>query len=303
MAVTTRKRLGEIIVEAGLITNTQLARALAEQKKTGLPLGRTLTTMGIVSESQIVAALSLQLNIPAIEVQSLTPDPKAMKLLDIEFCQTYSCIPFAYEEQGKFLSVAMADPTNPEFFDQIRVKTKSNLRPFIAGPDAIEKALRRIVREGISLDEGGDIELMELESAPPSGSLEVQPLGASLSGLPKQKSKESKAAIEPGEEKPSTRVRAMRSQKHKTLMGSESIELSLDDLDGSDEEFSEAPQETDGAIALPPLGTSEPTYSREFEQLFKMLRFEQQLLRRLMDLLVEKGICTTDELNRLTRGE
>ena len=59
-----------------------------------------------------------------------------------DFCLQFSCIPFGHEEKGSFLDVAMADPTNPELFDLVRVRTRCNLRPHIAGPRSIETAIR-----------------------------------------------------------------------------------------------------------------------------------------------------------------
>jgi len=138
-----RRKLGELLIEAGVIDLMQLQSGLGEQKKWGRPLGQTLVELGFISEGALVRALSNQLNIQAVELQGKNATPEALMLLDYEFCQQHACFPFSYEERGQFLDVAMADPTNPELFDLIRVRTRCNIRPHIAGHRAIETAIRR----------------------------------------------------------------------------------------------------------------------------------------------------------------
>ena len=69
--VKTKKRLGEILVEGGLLTEKHLEQALPYQKKSGLKLGQFLVREGIVSESQIVDMVSNQLNLKKYSVQSI----------------------------------------------------------------------------------------------------------------------------------------------------------------------------------------------------------------------------------------
>ena len=138
-----RRKLGELLVEAGVIDEMQLQSALGEQKKWGGPLGQTLIELGFVSENALVRALSEQLNIPAVDLQAVSVSAEALQRLDHDFCLTYSCLPFGYDEKGPFLDVAMADPTNAELYDVIRVRTRCNVRPHLAGHRAIEVAVRR----------------------------------------------------------------------------------------------------------------------------------------------------------------
>lgn len=139
-----RVKLGELLVQAGIIDELQLRSALAEQRKWGHPLGRTLVELKLIDETTLVAALSRQLNIQAIDRAAIDRIPReVLSLLGHEFCLENGCIPFRHTAKGNFLDVAMTDPTNPELFDKIRVATRCNVRPHIVGPLALDAAIRR----------------------------------------------------------------------------------------------------------------------------------------------------------------
>ena len=137
-----KKRIGELLVEAGLIDEVQLRAALGRQRQWGKRLGTTLVSMGMVREDDVVKALSAQSRLPTVELANLPPDPVALALLDEVFCREHDCLPLRYEERGKFVDIAIVDPTNQELFDEIRLKTRCNPRFHIAGATAIGRALR-----------------------------------------------------------------------------------------------------------------------------------------------------------------
>lgn len=138
-----RKKLGELLIEAGVIDWMQLQAALAEQRKWGRPLGHTLISLHFVSEKDLIRILSQQLNMPTVDLDTIEFSKEALDLLEYGFCLDNSCIPFAYNDKGKFLDVAMSDPTNLELFDKIRVRTRCNIRPYLGGPLSIESALMK----------------------------------------------------------------------------------------------------------------------------------------------------------------
>src|SRR5262249_57570907 len=74
-------RLGELLVEQKIISDAQLASALAEQKRTGRKLGRVLTDLGIVEESRLHEVLAQHLQIAFVDVRQLTLDPNTVRLL------------------------------------------------------------------------------------------------------------------------------------------------------------------------------------------------------------------------------
>src|SRR6266571_1477911 len=142
-----RKRLGEILVEAGVLADAQLRAALAEQRRWGGPLGRILVDMKLITEEAMVAALSHQLNFPSVNLDQVKVDRSVVDLIPGDLAEQFGVIPFA--AQGKFLDVAMSDPTNLGVIDELRIRTRLNVRPYLAGPKAIERALARYYGRGV----------------------------------------------------------------------------------------------------------------------------------------------------------
>src|SRR5215813_1483922 len=112
-----RKRLGQILIEAGMLDESRLNVALREQQRWGGPLGRKLIELKLVKEPDLVRVLSQQLNIPAAPEISKTAVPEpVLRLLSEDFCQEHSLIPF--RQDGRFLDVALCDPTNLSILDE-----------------------------------------------------------------------------------------------------------------------------------------------------------------------------------------
>jgi type IV pilus assembly protein PilB len=104
----TKKRLGKILIEGGLITTEQLEKALPFQKKTNLKLGQFLVREGIVSESQIVDMVSSQLNLKKYSADKYPVDPALSDLIPADIAFKYQVAPL--KRNGLLLTVAMTDP-------------------------------------------------------------------------------------------------------------------------------------------------------------------------------------------------
>jgi hypothetical protein len=144
-----RKKIGEILIEAGLIDQSGLRSALAEQARWGGPLGRIMIDLRLVSEAALVNALSRQLHVPTVDLERISPTPDVLALVPAELAVDHVLIPFARE--GKFLDVAMADPANLGIVDEIRIRTQLNIRTHLAGPKALERALARFYHRGAGM--------------------------------------------------------------------------------------------------------------------------------------------------------
>jgi hypothetical protein len=142
-----RKRLGEILIEAGLIDETGLRSALIDQRRYGGPLGRVLVDMKLVHEEDLVQALSKQLAVPLVDLDVIEIPQAVLDLVPAEQAEQQGIVPFA--QPMKFLDVAMSDPTNLSIVDELRIKTHLNVRTYLAGPKAIERALSRFYHRGI----------------------------------------------------------------------------------------------------------------------------------------------------------
>lgn len=141
-----RKRIGEILVQAGVLDNAGLRAALAEQRRWGGPLGRTLVDMRLVTEEALVRALSQQLNFPIADLDRIDIPQDVLALVPVELAEQHNLVPF--QREGKFLDVAMIDPTDLGIIDELRIRTQLNVRSHLAGPKTIERALARWYRAG-----------------------------------------------------------------------------------------------------------------------------------------------------------
>ncbi len=120
MAFGKKIRLGDLLVEKGLITDDQLQFALGEQKKLGRKLGGTLIELGMINESSLLNLLSGQLNIPLIDLNSSNYRDEVAKLLPETLARRYRAIVLEDREDGYL--VGMADPTDIYALDEIQDK-------------------------------------------------------------------------------------------------------------------------------------------------------------------------------------
>ena len=145
----TRRRLGEILHKAGVLEPSGLRAALAEQQKWGGQLGRILIDMKLINEEVLVKALSHQLNIPIVHLDHIEIPERLLGLVPGDLAEQLGIVPFKLE--GKFLDVAMSDPTNLGIIDELRIRTRLTVRPHISGPKEIERALAKHYGRGAGL--------------------------------------------------------------------------------------------------------------------------------------------------------
>ena len=149
-----RKKIGECLIQAGLISEDDLQNALVEHKRTGERLGVVLVRMNLATEKQIAKALALQLGFPYVNLPENPPDPSAVVLVPKEVAIKRVCIAVILEKN--LLTVAMSDPLlfslvqDLEFQTGYRIKQVVSTRGDIL--EAIEigypdKALARITHQ------------------------------------------------------------------------------------------------------------------------------------------------------------
>ena len=110
MAIKLRKRLGDLLVEEGIVTDEQLGQALSAQKNTGRKLGDTLIELGFLSEQQMLTFLSQQLALPLIDLSRATVDIDAVQLLPEVHARRLRALVIG--QTGDTLRVAMSDPAD-----------------------------------------------------------------------------------------------------------------------------------------------------------------------------------------------
>src|ERR671919_20690 len=145
------KDLGEILVDEGLISEEQLAMALAEQQRRGRSLGRVLIDLGLVKEADLVAALAMKIGLDFVDLSDYPVDPSAASLVPEQVARRYRALPIGYDN-GR-LVVAMSDPANVFALDDIRTITRMDIKPVVATASDIEGAIRKYSRFDQSVED------------------------------------------------------------------------------------------------------------------------------------------------------
>ncbi|PAV48541.1 MSHA biogenesis protein MshE [Pseudomonas sp. HAR-UPW-AIA-41] len=122
-------RIGDLLVQAGLISELQLQQALQEQKRTGSKLGRAVIDMGLVSEVKLLTALSEQLQIPFIELRHFKFDQNLVQSLPEAVARRFRAIVLTREGGG--LLVGMSDPLDLFALDEMERILKTRVLPAV----------------------------------------------------------------------------------------------------------------------------------------------------------------------------
>jgi type IV pilus assembly protein PilB len=125
-----RKKIGECLIQAGLITDEDLQAALAEHRRTGDRLGAVLVRMNLATEKQIAKALAYQLGFPYINLSENPPDPAAVVLIPKEVALKRVCV--AVKLEKNLLTVAMADPLLFSLVQDLEFQTGSRIKQVVA---------------------------------------------------------------------------------------------------------------------------------------------------------------------------
>ena len=140
IAIGQKKRLGDILVMAGKITPYQLSQALNAQKILGKKLGEVLIDEGIVSENDIIDAITTQTGIEKIDLNNVIFDKKAIKLLPQSLCDKYNLVPFGFD--GESIKIALEDPLNIFAIDDVSISTGLNVKSYISYKKDIYKFIQ-----------------------------------------------------------------------------------------------------------------------------------------------------------------
>ena len=130
-----KKRLGEMLIQAGLLSRDDLQQAL--RSKGGLKLGEYLTRNGLVSEDQIIALISDQLNVPRYTPKEYPLNLDMAEVLPAELSARYKAVPLLL--RGNLLTVAMVDPTDIEALDAVEIYTNREIEPLICTAQEFEQ--------------------------------------------------------------------------------------------------------------------------------------------------------------------
>lgn len=155
------KRLGELLVEGGLITPAQLQSAITHQKIARGRLGSNLVALGYISEEVLMDFLSHQTGVPQMDVRNIEVPPQILKLVPHRLADQFTVLPITTQEP-KSLVLAMSDPSDLNAIDSARFASGLHIQPVVASHSALRKAISDLYRrleapvEALTVELGND---------------------------------------------------------------------------------------------------------------------------------------------------
>jgi hypothetical protein len=142
MSGQVKKRLGELLIDAGVIDETQLKAALGHQRQWGIRLGQALVDLKLASEQDVVKVLAKRFGFEVARLDQVEAyaHQQAVALVPREFAQKHNVFPMAADTSS--LSVAMSDPTNLAVVDELRFRTGRKVKVSIGGDREIAAAVK-----------------------------------------------------------------------------------------------------------------------------------------------------------------
>ena len=165
-------RLGELLVQQGLITQDQLRIALTEQKTQNMPIGRLLVRLGFVTEAVIRDIMARTIGQESIDLAQVLVDSEALRLVPQEFARRHRLLPIAYDADQNLLIVAITEVFNVVALDQLRATLGQNiqLKTVLAGQAQLDEYIDQFYGFELSVDgilreiETGEIDYQSIQA-------------------------------------------------------------------------------------------------------------------------------------------
>ena len=170
-AAQQTEKLGQILLQEGLITRDQLGQALAEQKSSKSRLGLVVVKLGFASELDVTRLLARQYRMPAVDLSRFEVDARILRLIPPDVASKQVVLPL--KREGRTLTVAVADPTNLGLVDDLKFITRYDVFPVLAGEftlrslidkhygNAVDQQFQSILKE--FEDQGDEVEVVAEE--------------------------------------------------------------------------------------------------------------------------------------------
>jgi type IV pilus assembly protein PilB len=152
-----RRKIGDLLLSAGVITASQLEEALQEQKTTGELVGQVLVRRGWTTEQVICEILHQQLGLPVVQLEGLELEEHVLSMVSEELASKYLALPLQIEGQrggrSSALLIAMADPLNVAAIEDLRFHSGHFIRPVLAPASQIAEAITHYYHLDTSMNE------------------------------------------------------------------------------------------------------------------------------------------------------
>ena len=136
-----KKKLADILLEKGMLSQEQLEQALAEQESTGVPIQKILLDKKLLSPEKLAEALAEQLGIPYVKLRDINIDPQVIKMVPENVALKYKAVPVNIQEND--LYIATSTPLNLPAIDEIKLVTGCQVKPMITTDKDIEQAINK----------------------------------------------------------------------------------------------------------------------------------------------------------------
>jgi type IV pilus assembly protein PilB len=292
-----RLKLGQILVNRGILHPDQLAAALADQQGTGARLGMTLVRMGFVDEETLIRTLAGQLKLPVARIRGKRVSAEILSCIAVNLAEQHRCLPlfFKKEDGERVLFVAMEDPSDAEALDELARESGERLRPVLVGPTELEEALQRHYHWASLTGEAPEWSAprpAEEAEASSHGADDPEPAFGPASEPEPEPAADAGGPGEDRSEEPAWPEDLGDADTAPELPDAgDAGDLDLDDEAAFEPDFELGPPEPPMAHAAPeprPESTSAPGLRPDSLD-------PRIILRALSQLLVEKGVITRDE--------
>jgi type IV pilus assembly protein PilB len=187
-----QRRIGQILVDLGYISDDQLEVLVEEQQnRPGMLFGQAAMDMGLINDDQLAQALAEQLHLRAVSLTDLTIEKKVLDMVTEPMAQMYRIVPTEFD--GATLTVAMCDPQNLQVQDELRTFLGCNIRVVVATEPAMLKSLERYYGENTESVESivtameEDAELAAAAAKVAAGSVDLTSVEALADSAPVRK--------------------------------------------------------------------------------------------------------------------
>ncbi|QSQ25037.1 general secretion pathway protein GspE [Pyxidicoccus parkwayensis] len=163
-----RKKIGELLIEAGVVTEQQVRAALSRRGAPGHQrLGEVLVAQGLCTPADIARALAAQHGLPYVELPEDIP-AAVSTLVSVDFQSEHRVLPFRVEVEGRSerIHIAVEDPGNLTLVDELRFQLRKQVRVFVASSDDMDTALARARGEPLDIVEAEPLD-DEVPTPPP----------------------------------------------------------------------------------------------------------------------------------------
>ena len=141
-----RKKIGEMLMEAGHIAEKELTIGLAEQKKRGKRIGQVLIELGYLTEDKLLPVLGKQLKVPFVDLKKVEVKPEVLKMIPEKIARKHLLIPISFD--GKSLMIGMADPLDVFIIDEIQFQNNCEVVRAICSENQINENLDKLYVAG-----------------------------------------------------------------------------------------------------------------------------------------------------------